>query len=621
MTGVYNLNSGVKISELYKDLDKEQIESIEKASKGGFTTEELKSLEEDGIDASLIKKNSSTDDTKKATKTNEDINDKVEELKDKYFTTAFSSGDPYKSTNPELTALNKLLDDGVVLTLGNEGFSKTQIVDIISQIFPSLGIKSKGDNGEYTRPIGHDAEAQKIFSRFSSHLVAATGTESPEIKEAREKLNSINNQIQSNNYEMQVLEVTIEALQDEVEEQVDKAIEDSEDIQEESKKKAKEAINKNLNSYTNSNGEMTYEEFQNGISSDLKGIETKSGRQLSEVVNSLLDANYKMNLLKGYVSDLSNLNKDNIQLSADAEVAKEDLDTLLKEAAESNSNDPDAECTDPIGFYNNETRYDFFVDRDKNEDISNEKEFLGAQSGFEEVKKLDSDGNNVVSASELEKANIKIVKTNIDGSQEIVDVDEIFANPNDGIHLGSYKEANEDIGEGNKLIGTFSASVNGKTLEGYQTLDTNEWLDKNYDFSDKDEGIGRFTLDSTDITEAYNADEKINIFTVRNSELESSLNEAFSIYGISDSTTKSILNLTNSEAKRKGKDIEEKFEQIAKKEEEIAQWTEEQMKADKEKWEKENKDKLEEEKEEETKKATTSNEVKTTQKKQEIYEK
>lgn len=598
MTGVYNLNNGVKISELYKDLDKEQIESIEKASKGGFTTEELKSLEEDGIDTSLIKKNSSTDNTKKAAKTNEDINDKVEELKDKYFTTAFSSGDPYKSTNPELTALNELLDDGVVLTLGNEGFSKTQIVDIISQIFPSLGIKSKGDNGEYTRPIGHDTEAKKIFSRFSSHLVAATGTESPEIKAAREKLASINNQIESNNYEMQVLEVTIEALQDEVEEQVNKAIEDSEDIQEESKKKAKEAINKNLNSYTNSNGEMTYEEFQNGISSDLKGIETKSGRQLSEVVNSLLDANYKMNLLKGYVSDLSNLNQDNIELASEAETTKEDLNNLIKEAAENGSSDPDAECTDPIGFYSNETRYDFFVDRDKNEDISNEKEFLGAQSGFEEVKKLDSDGNNVVSASELEKANIKIVKTNIDGSQEIVDVDEIFTNPNDGIHLGSYKEANEDIGEGNKLIGTFSASVNGKTLEGYQTLDTNEWLDKNYDFSDKDEGIGRFTLDSTDITEAYNADEKINIFTVRNSELESSLNDAFSIYGISDSTTKSILNLTNSEAKRKGQSIEEKFEEIAKKEEEAVEWSEEEMKADKEKWEKENKDKVEEEKEE-----------------------
>ena len=598
MTGVYNLNNGVKISELYKDLDKEQIESIEKASKGGFTTEELKSLEEDGIDTSLIKKNSSTDDTKKATKTNEDINDKVEELKDKYFTTAFSSGDPYKSTNPELTALNELLDDGVVLTLGNEGFSKTQIVDIISQIFPSVGIKSKGDNGEYSRPIGHDTEAQKIFSRFSSHLVAATGTESPEIKEAREKLNSINNQIESNNYEMQVLEVTIEALQDEVEEQVNKAIDDSKDIQEESKKKAKEAINKNLNSYTNSNGEMTYEEFQNGISSDLKGIETKSGRQLSEVVNSLLDANYKMNLLKGYVSDLSNLNQDNIELSSEAETTKEELNTLIEEAAESGSSDPDAECTDPIGFYNNETRYDFFVDRDKNEDISNEKEFLGAQSGFEEVKKLDSDGNNIVSASELEKANIKIVKTNIDGSQEIVDVDEIFTNPNDGINLGSYKEANEDIGEGNKLIGTFSASVNGKTLEGYQTLDTNEWLDKNYDFSDKDEGIGRFTLDSTDITEAYNADEKINIFTVRNSELESSLNEAFSIYGISDSTTKSVLDLTNSEAKRKGEAIEEKFEEIAKKEEEAVEWSEEEMKADKDKWEKENKDKVEEEKEE-----------------------
>ena len=602
MTGVYNLNNGVKISELYKDLDKKQIESIEEAAKGGFTADELKSLEEDGIDTSLIKKNSIKDDTKKTTKSNDDIKDKVEELKDKYFTKAHSEGDPYKSTNPELTALNELLDDGVILTLGNDGYTKSQIVDIISQIFPSLGIKTKGDNGEYTRPIGHDEQAQKIFSRFSSHLVTATGTESPEIKEAREKLASINNQIESNNYEMQVLEVTIEALQDEVEEQVDKAIDESKDIQEESKNKAKEAINKNLNAYTNSNGDMTYEEFQNGISSDLKGIETKSGRQLSEVVNSLLDANYKMNLLKGYVSDLTNLNQDNIQLTSDAEVAKEDLDTLLQEAAESGSSDPDAECTDPIGFYSNETRYDFFVDRDKNEDISNEKEFLGAQSGFEEVQKLDSDGNNIVTASELEKANIKIVKTNIDGSQEIVDVDEIFTNPNDGINLASYKQANEDLGEGNKLIGTFNASINGKTLEGYQTLDTNEWLDENYDFSDKDEGIGRFAQDSTDITEAYNADEKINIFTLRNSELEADLNDAYSAWGLSDTTTKSVLDLTNSEAKRKGEAIEEKFEQIAKKEEEIAQWSEEEMKADKEKWEKENKEEIEEKEAEEKEK-------------------
>ncbi len=613
MTGVYNLNNGVKISELYKDLDKEQIETIEKASKGGFTAAELKSLEEDGIDTSLIKKNSTKEtDTKNATKTTTDVNDKVEELKEKYLKTAYSSGDPYKSSNPELKALNELLDDGVVLTLGKEGYSKTQIVDIISQIFPSLGISSKGDNGEYTRPIGHDEEAQKIFSRFSSHLVTATGTDSPEIKAAREKLASINNQILSNNQEMQVLEVTIEALQDEVEEQIKEAIDESEDIQDENKKKAKEAINTNLNDYTNSKGEMTYEQFKSNVSSDLKGIKTKSGRELSEVMCSLMDANYKMNLLKGYVSDLNELNMDNVELSADAEDAKIELDNLIEEAANSGNSDPDAECTDPIGFYNNTTRYDFFVDKDKNEDITNEKEFLGAEKGFEEVHALDTDDNGIVTASELEKANVKVIKTGTDGIQKILDPSEIFKNSNDGIKLDSYEQTNQDIGDGNKLIGTFSATVEGQNLSGYQTLDTNEWLDENYDFTDKDEGIGRFSLDSDEVVEAYNADEKINIFTLKNEELSADLDEAWSAYGFSENMSQSIIDSTNAQASKKGKAIESKFEEIAKKEEEIAQWSEEEMEADKEKWEKENNKEIEDEaKEEDNKNSTKANEEKT----------
>ena len=214
MTTVYNLNGNVKIADLYKGLTEEQIQSIEEASSGGFTLDELKSLEEDGIDTSVIK-NNSTKDTQGAGKSKKgdgDVTARAEEIKAKYNKTAFSGGsDPYSASNPELQALNSAMDDGIIKILANEGFTKAQILSIISQAFPSVGIAPTGTDGTYTRPYGHGEEAQKIYSRFSSHLVAATGEDSEEIKAKKAELASLNNQILSNNHEMQVLEVTIEA--------------------------------------------------------------------------------------------------------------------------------------------------------------------------------------------------------------------------------------------------------------------------------------------------------------------------------------------------------------------------------------------------------------------------
>ena len=44
------------------------------------------------------------------------------------------------------------------------------------------------------------------------------------------------------------------------------------------------------------------------------------------------------------------------------------------------------------------------------------------------MKNLDSDGNGMVSAAELEAGNVKVIQTNADGTQKIVNASDVFTN-------------------------------------------------------------------------------------------------------------------------------------------------------------------------------------------------
>lgn len=597
MTGVYYLRDDVVIKELYKDkgLTNEQLESIEEASKDGFTQDELAKLEEANIDTSLIINQSQNIDTNISigNKTQDDVENKIKELKEKYCQNLKEyNGDVFSASNPQLQALNQALEDGVILLLGKEGYTKTQILQIIEGAFPQTQIKSTGEDGSYNRPIGHGKEAQKIYSRFTSHLLSAISNfETNEIKEKRKELAKINSKITLNNQEIQILEVTIESLQQEVEEQLDKAIEESKDIQDEHKQKAKDCLKNRLEEYKSSNGEMTYEEFKKNISSDLGNFQTSTNRKLDDVICSMLDANRKMGLLNNYLSEIKNLSDENIKLSAEANVVKVDLDKLVKEAEKNatanNSRDPQANLTDPIGFYSEEKRYDFFVDVDGNDDITNETEFLGAQEGFSEVIKLDTNNDGLVNADELNNANIKIIQTNSDGEQEILNASQIFNLSTDGINLSTYKETNKDIGNNNTLLGTFNVSLNNEDLNGYQTLDAHEWLDKNYNFTDEQAGLGRFAKDYVGNVTVYSINsEKINIFEQKNIELSQKADQVFNNLAID----KTILELQtkglSNEYDKKAKAIDEKFDDIARKDEDIEEWSNSEMKDDERNFEK-----------------------------------
>ena len=74
------LNLGIKVDDIYKNLDDNLINEIKKASADGFTTAELQSLEEDGIDVSLIEDNCTDNET---TEIKDTDNEQIREAKEK----------------------------------------------------------------------------------------------------------------------------------------------------------------------------------------------------------------------------------------------------------------------------------------------------------------------------------------------------------------------------------------------------------------------------------------------------------------------------------------------------------------------------------------------------------
>lgn len=569
MEGIsYVLKAGVSIDTLYSKAEKdklsdEQLKALENALKDGKIDEnELQTLK--GLDINTDKLTNANNSTKNGgtnAAAKKDIAAAVKDLKAKYKASG-ASGDIYSASNPQLKALQQAMNDGAIAALGEQGYSKNEIVDIVSQAF-SVGIKNLGD-GKYQVPYGHGAEAKDIYKQFSTELLKAAG-DSEEVQASRAKLAQLNNQIRSNERSMQQLEVVIMSLQEKIQENIDKAIEQSKDIEEKHKEETKDAVAKHLDAYTNSNGEMSYEDFQAGLGKELDSIAGETDSALSKTVKIMLQAEKQMSTLTSHLGNMKNLIDLNTKLSADA-VAEE---ANLKELIEAQANSPDADCSpcDPIGFVKEGVRYDFFLDKDGNSDLSNEQEFLGAQNGFSEMMALDTDNSGNVDVNEMSKAGVKVVVTNQDGSQEVKDIKDAFPDGLD-VDLKSYQEAGTKMDNGNTLLGTFDVKFGENTIEGYQTLDELDWLDANYDFSDKTEGKGRYAqgeetaYQGADFTEKYTAfSDQANIFRTQ-------MDEIWNKVGVDTESVKNFTADADKKAAQKAEKINADFEEIAKKREE-----------------------------------------------------
>lgn len=563
------------INEAYgKKVDADVLAKIQEFGADGiFDDNEIAQMEEMGVDAVVLTQGAKAANAANKTGTTAaagkgDISAKVNELKQKYSAEAGGS-DPYTMSNPQLKAFKQAIDDGLVANLSGEGFSKNEIVNIIAEVFPSIGI-SLNEDGSYNCPIGHDAEAQELFAQFTGQLAVES---SPEARALREELNALNIQIEQNNQQIEALKPSIEKIQKEIEDEINAAIEKSEDIAEEQKEAASKLVNEELEAYTKADGEISYEDFQSGLNSKLNNLTSDASGQIAAVVSSLMGAESKMLTLNGYMTKMSTLVQENKSLQGQFDLKNDALDQIISDLSSGEIEDPDCKKCDPIGFTAGDTRFDFFIDKDADGKLSNEKEFLGAEQGWAEMEALDADSNGKVEKDEME--NLMVVITNADGTQTAKKASEVFGDA-DSVDLNSYKSLNKDMANGNTLLGTFGLTFQGEEVsDGYNTLDRIDWLEANYDFSDKDNGIGRFAQDVVIEAENKDFDEAFAQYQEKYEQLEEQLELAWKTIKIDRSSIKETAqHIASTEGLAKANEIEANFERIAKAKEEPAQETE-----------------------------------------------
>ena len=316
-------------------------------------------------------------------------------------------------------------------------------------------------------------------------------TETPAVTGTLEQqLAALQRRKAENEARLTVLQEQIAELQEKINKEIDEALAKVEGITEDAKASAAETTQKYLDEYAA--GKITYEEMQQKIKSDLGNLEVETGLDISGALSNMFSASSNMAILKELVGQMGRLIEENklldtqiADLQAQIEAARKAAEAAAAAAAARNTS-----C-DPIGFTVGDITYDFFIDKDGDGALSNENEFLGATNQWAEMQALDTDNDGKVSVQEMIDAGVKVVaRDSKTGEQKVMDIADLNM---EDIDLSTYSTAKAgDQGNGVNLLGNFNITVDGQTVEGYNTLDTLDYLDKNYDFSDKEKGIGRF---------------------------------------------------------------------------------------------------------------------------------
>ena len=213
-----------------------------------------------------------------------------------------------------------------------------------------------------------------------------------------------------------------------------------------------------------------------------------------------------------------------------------------------------------------QVQYDFIVDDGAFDSTS---DFLGAEDQWAEMAALDTDGDQIVSAAELEAGNIKMVKTDATGNQSVVSIAEEFGE-DFSINLGSYQEggshsaintATDSDNDGTadqELLGTFSMNVNGQEVQGYNTLDDTEWLQENYGLSaetaTEETTAENTTSYSTELQQHVNF---FNTYTQKVEELKEQLKETWGKLGQTEATLNALNEKATEEATEQVKESAE----------------------------------------------------------------
>ncbi len=279
---------------------------------------------------------------------------------------------------------------------------------------------------------------------------------------------------------MGAIEKQVEKLAKDVEEKITEAAKAQEAKVTEYEEQVKTAIADNVAAYVAANKTggkgMTQEQLQQNVASSVG----KFAPNLSDVVASMFVANTEMKLIDNHLAKLNNM--ADIVKGFDREIATANEQLVEAKAAEA------AKCCDPIGFSDaNGNKFDFVV---MDGAFDTTSDFLGADNQWASMQALDTSGDGKVDLTELKSANIGL---SMNGSKDLMNADKIgeMFGSDFTIDLGSYdKNGTHDLISGadsdrngvtdQNLLGTFTVNAGGKALNGYNTLDDQEWLSKTY---------------------------------------------------------------------------------------------------------------------------------------------
>ena len=338
---------------------------------------------------------------------------------------------------------------------------------------------------------GAEETTETEAAAAASSLNATTLADGEDATKIQEEIDALEEEKDANYEKIEKIEAEIEVLTEKAKENIMKAAKAQEEKVQEHEEESQAAVEENINAYVEANKEggkgMTREELQAGIKSSLSNVP-----EVGDALSAAIEANAQITEIDTKLGDLNSLIADTKEIESKIEAKTQQKDACKKaEEAEAETK----KACDPIGFTMGEgaeqVQYDFIVDDGAFDSTS---DFLGAEEQWAAMEKLDTDGDQVVSAAELEAGNIKAVKTDADGNQQVVSLAEEFGE-DFSINLASYQEGgshaaidtttdtDNDGTVDQEVLGTFSMNVNGQEIQGYNTLDDTDWLAENYGLS------------------------------------------------------------------------------------------------------------------------------------------
>lgn len=455
-------------------------------------------------------------------------------------------------------------------TIGNaDGLSSINYEDGILTF-----TENDGDVYETTTSLT-DAQIQELAAELgvsvSSAAATAETTETTDYSENdldtnKDKLAELQEQWDTLNSTAETIKETVEELSEQIKEALDAALEEQEEITKEEQARVKDAVAYQIEQFKKDkeNGkDVSMNELESNIQASLS--EGGFDEDMQKIVSDLIVTNTKMAAMDTLLTELGVINTQMKALDTEMTSLESVIAEQEAEAAEA------ASSCDPIGFTDESgTTYEFVIDSDGNGELSNFSEFLGSEDYFAAMQELDTSGDGIVDADELNAAGISVLVTDADGNQSLQSIAEAFGDEDISVDLNSYTEAEDGAtaANGQTLLGNFDITVGDSVYEGYSTLDSEEYLLNNYSFTDEDPDTLSTDSEATEeISErtgiTNDIDEFIEEYQAKLEEFEAQFENLTELLGLDEELVEAVQEFAETQGIAAAQDIIQEAEEEA----------------------------------------------------------